>query len=333
MSGRTKITESVISICLLLSLVLIAAAIFTAQSRYDPEKFTVPTFWKNDITNSTTSDDSPALADHIPLTFQPDGQPQIYQPDTLFEKINGKADLYLDCEFQQLYYQRFADKSEPQSWFEVYVYDMATNTNAFAAFSQQRRPKTIRLPFTAFAYKTIDAVFFTREKYYVEIRPSELSESLLEAMLTTAENFSKDSKINDDLQKMLALFPRQNLLENSFKFYRRDVFGFDGLSDTFTAQYSFDDLRATAFLSLRATQADAGKTSRAYYEFLIANGAEKKSALTPAFQGRIVDFYDSTELIFTRGRFLAGVHAAPNQQSAENLAAMLDAALAESLEK
>ena len=79
-----------------------------------------------------------------------------------------------------------------------------------------------------------------------------------------------------------------------------------------------------AFLTKCASVEDATALGQDYYEFLIANGAVKKSAVDIALAGRVVDFYGSIEIVFVNGVYMAGVHQADSQESAEKLAIMLN---------
>jgi hypothetical protein len=81
----------------------------------------------------------PALIDTTGSGYHPFSPPERFGPDTLYEKINGRADLYLSSGFVSLNTQRFAMDSTAGAWVEVFVYDMATPENAFSVFSMQRR--------------------------------------------------------------------------------------------------------------------------------------------------------------------------------------------------
>ncbi len=81
----------------------------------------------------------PALIDTAGSAIAPFSLPERFGPDTLYEKINGRADLYLSSGFASLKTQRFSMDKTAGAWVEVFVYDMATPENAFSVFSMQRR--------------------------------------------------------------------------------------------------------------------------------------------------------------------------------------------------
>jgi hypothetical protein len=129
----------------------------------------------------------------------------------------------------------------------------------------------------------------------------------------------------------LNLFPSENLIAESDKFYLKDAFGFEGLTNTFTAQYKFGNNNITAFFGKCRDKKTAQQTAENYCNFLVNNGGIIKQAANKIPECRIVDLSGSTEIIFTTGTFVAGVHEAENQQTAEKLAETLFDKLNESV--
>jgi hypothetical protein len=95
------------------------------------------------------------------------------------------------------------------------------------------------------------------------------------------------------------------------------------LTDTFTAQYKFGDETITAFLSRRPNPKEAQTVAESYYNFLIDNGGVAKPTAEKALETKVIDFYDTTEIVFAIGPFVAGIHEAESQQAAKKLAVML----------
>jgi hypothetical protein len=121
----------------------------------------------------------------------------------------------------------------------------------------------------------------------------------------------------------LALFPQEDLVLGSIKLYLANAFGFERLTNTFTAKYRSGNETVTAFLSKRADSKDAEAIAESYRNFLIENGAVTKSTTNKTIEGKVMDFYGTTEIVFTAGPFVAGIHEAENQQAAEKLAEIL----------
>ena len=344
-SGRAKGTEHLISLCLLTLLILIAIGLYIKQFHYDHQVFSadfIPATDSVPMAGSIPVNRLPAQA--CPVTeppwdrLMPDGfnaaaNAQLYRPDNLYEKINGKADIYLSCGFEELFCRRFARQDNPELWMELFVYDMGSSAGAFSVFSQQRRPAATSLSIAPFAYKTDDAVFLSHSNYYVEMSGSALSGELLEAMAAVAGSFVQELPASDDISAILAIFPQRHLAPDSHKLYRTNAFGSEGLTDVFTARYSFDNEPVTAFLSRRADGLEASEAATGYHMFLLENGASEISPVNRAVHYRVYDFYSTIEILFTNGVFVAGIHAASIQPSAEKIALMLDEKLSQIAKK
>lgn len=322
---RAKRLESAISICLLAVLFLIAAGVFLKQSGFDMSRFGIYATASNlSSQKSQTIGSETTLRNLAPMGFETLSELETYTQENLYEKINGKAPLYIESGFIKLFTQRFVSRDDRNLWMELFLFDMGTTKNAFSVYSVQRRPDADALQTMQFAYRTTNALYFAIDKYYVELVGSAQSQELLEAMLAVADKIPSRLAVAKDTEiAELRLFPQENIVPDSFKLYSAGTFGFDGLTDTFTARYRLGEKTITAFLSRRQNAQDAQLVAESYYKFLIQNGGIDKPPLNKNIEAKIVEFYDTTEIVFTIGPFLAGIHEAQNQQTAEKLAEIL----------
>jgi len=317
---RAKKLESVVSIFLLSILVLIAIAVLVKQSGYDMGRF--------GLTTETTSlkTEQVHLSSLAPAGFETLSE-EVYIADNLYEKINGKAPLYIESGFEKLFTSRFINKEDENLWMELFVFDMAALKNAFSIYSVQRRADVEILPDMQFGYRTSDAPYFVHGKYYVEFIGSSESDKLFSAMMETARKIQTNLPPDADAKiPELNFFPQENLVAGSPKLYLESAFGFEGFTNIFTAQYKSGDETITAFFSRKATAAKATTAFESYHKFLIENGAEVKAATNETlntFGAKVFDFYGTTEIVYAAGPFVAGIHEAENQQSAEKLATIL----------
>lgn len=317
-TGRARSLESVISICLLVVLFLIGAVIFVKQSDYDMSRFGIGE------TGLPRSETSSMFGNIAPGGFETLSKSEFYTSENLYEKIDGKAPLYLESGFEKLSTQRFVNINDQSQWMELYLYDMGNIKNAFGVYSVQKRADSEVFAPVKFAYKTANAVYFVHGKYYIELVGSAESNELFEAIEEAAQKLQANLAVgNESVIAELEFFPRENLVADSIKLYTANAFGFEGLTDTFTAQYKIGGESVTVFLIKRANPKDAEAVAESYSSFLIENGAVAKSTAKKIFEGKVMDFYGTTEIVFTTGAFTAGVHEAEKQQTAENLAEIL----------
>ncbi len=323
---RARRPESAISFCLLAVLFFIGLGVFIKQSDFDLARFgiNVATAELPLEDPGKSKDDQTALSSLVPTGFEALSKTGVYNPENLYEKINGKAPLYTESGFGKLSTQRFVSTADESLWAELYVYDMGTVKNAFSVYSVQRRAEAAPFGPMRFAYRTANALYFVHGKYYVELVGSAESAELFRAMAEVTRKIRANLTIDHDAGiAELALFPEEDFVAGSVKLYLVNAFGSEGLTDTFTARYKLDDETVAAFLSRRSDPQDAQAVAKGYYEFLINNGGAAKQTARKALEGKIVDFYDTTEIVFATGPFVAGIHEAENQQAAEQLAERL----------
>jgi len=330
---RAKRLESAIGICILAILLLVGVGVFIKQFDADISRFGIDTAGTSPQKPEIHKEGELDLGLLAPLGFETLSDTETYTIEDLYEKINGRAPFYIDCGFEKLFSRRFISKEKENLWMELFVYDMGNPRNAFSVYSVQRRADAEVLPDMQFAYKTSNALFFAHGKYCIELIGSSESEELSKAMAEISKKLQADLAIDMDTEMAEpALFPQENLVEGSIKFYLANTFGFDKLTNTFSVKYKFDDETITAFISKRTDPQDAKITAKSYYDFLIENGGTTKQTANKILEGKVIDFYDTTEIVLATGPFVTGIHEAESQQLAENLAVKLINRLSEAAE-
>lgn len=312
---------------------VIALGLYVKQSHYDPALF-VPRVSESQAPGEIASTPAPPsdLGPFVPQDMRVFGPLESFGPETLSDKINGKAELYLSAGFFSLRCQRFSSNMDPRWWMEVFVYDMGTRRQAYAVYSMQRRGEAAPSDITPFSYDTGNALFFVHGRYYVEIIASVHSEAMTKAMLSFGKAFVLKTSVEVEPIKELALFPKDDLEEGSITLFIADAFGFSGLNNCFTARYQLAGRELTAFISKKEAPGEAARVVAAYEAFLMANGGTAIPLEARLMPGAFVDILDTFELIFHHGQYVAGIHEAETQEAAEGLAWRLKRQLAEAIQ-
>lgn len=262
--------------------------------------------------------------------FKPLAPVQTFGPQNLSDKINGKAELYLAAGFQEMSCRSFQVAEAGNAYVEVFIYDMGTPQNAFAVFSGQRRPGSPDSPLTANAYTTANALFFTRGRYYVEIVGDQASSALQNSLQTYAAALLDKLPAEGEAKDRTKLFPQEGLVKDTVRLSATDTFGMANFNNVLTADYTFKDGYATAFLAERDTPEQAQKEARSYQEFLLAHGYQKMGAPGAPAGLAVLELDNSSfEIVLVQGRTLAGVHDASSAEVALELANKLVTALKE----
>jgi hypothetical protein len=323
--GARSPRQTAIGLIVLAVLAAIAVAGYAIQFRFNPA---VLNFLQGAAVASRTSAPAESFL-HLPEGLSSLSPPERFDRETLSDKINGKAELYLSAGFIRLDCQRLALAGQPELWIEAFIYDMGSPENAFAVFSTQRRADGIRLELAEFAYRAENAVFFVHGQFYLELIASGTDDRLDVSMEALGRAFISSRPAAQAAISERDLFPPRGLAAAGISLIPSDAFGFAGLDRVFAAAYTLDGTEMTAFLSRRADPQAAAALAGAYVDFLKTYGGEVKASDDPVPGAAIVAVLDMYEIVFAQGPFLAGVHEAPDRDQALMLAKELAAKLKE----
>lgn len=318
--------ETAVGIAVLAALAAVAATIIARQVNY------TSTFLASlDSPASQSSAEAGPQMDllvYAPDDFGPMSAAETFGPDDLYEKIDGRADLYLTAGFVALHCRRLSQRPSGRPWMEVYVYDMGDADNAFVVYSKQKRPGAEEL--AELAYQTANSLHFVHGRYYVEIVAEGGDEAILRAMREYRQKFVAQAGggAGPDTRDM-ALFPREGLRAGSISRASAEDIRFEGFGGVFLATYSVDGVTVIAFLA-RGRDPEAARQAAASYCAglrMFAKGIEPTPAEIPG--GSVAAILDTTKIVFPCGPFVAGVHESPNRDAAIQVARRLYDALAE----
>ena len=324
MTSKTASKQTLLSLIILGTLVVIAGSVFIAQFSYYPAVQQLA----SNIPVGRQGDPDISVATEASLISLPSGQSPLtpmeaFDAATLSDKINGKAELYLTAGFERLHSQRLKAATGGDVWMEIFVYDMQTPQNAFSVFSAQRRSDALQLDLGQYGYQTANALFFVHGPFYVEIVASDTSEAIIQPMRTLAETFIKAHPVKTQTIDEKALFPKDGLIEDSIALVSADAFGYDRFDQVFTALYQMGNTELMAYFSRRKSPGAAQELAGGYADFLMAFGGSAAESDLAIPSAKVIYILDTYEVVFSHGPYLVGVREAAAQQPAQDLALQL----------
>jgi hypothetical protein len=310
--------ESGLSMALVSILVIVAAGVFMRQSQFNPSVMALrPESHPLDRLPSPQD----ALIDVTDSDLAPFSPRERFSPETLYEKINGRADLYLASGFVALDTQRFSVDAATGSWVEVFVYDMATAENAFSVFSMQRRQDARPADRMPNAYLTENALFMTHANFYLEFIGTDSTPALQQAMEMLANRFVLAQGGAEKANLPGAdLFPPDGMRPATLQLITANAFGYEQLDQVYTCEYDHAGNPLTAYVSLRPDDGAAAALAADLRQAMVSYGASVVTSAQPLADGVALQLFDTYEIIFSRGRYLAGVHEADDLEAAVGLA-------------
>lgn len=324
--GSSRI-ETLISFSVIGLLFIVAGLVWRQQSVFDERLFmpaTTAGAAQDSSTSAPASAAPSALASLLPDGFAVMGAAEEFDRDTLSDKIDGKAELYLPAGFQKLICQRMASKANPQDWLEVFVYDMEKPNNSFSVYSAQRRPDSRDSNVAPTAYSAGNAFFLSHGKFYVETVASESSPAIQTAMTEIAQKFVKTHAGESAELSALGLLPTEGRIPGSVQLVLENAFGSNKLNNLTLVDYLLDGTTVTAFISLRKDAQEAEQLAAGYASLMKEMGADVLETTSSAIpRVRMLDVLGDTEIIFSESNALAGVHAAKTRELGKQAALMI----------
>ncbi|MBL6975639.1 MAG: hypothetical protein ISR64_07915 [Deltaproteobacteria bacterium] len=313
---------------LLLVLAIIAAWVTSRQFDYDPSVFKPAARGPGPQDQGTPPPGEGlfALGSGKVRAFGPG---ESFDAETLADKINGRADLYLTAGFKGLRFQRFSLENSRDDWMEVFDYHMSSPRQAFSVYARQRRRDVEPAGFKALSYRSGPAVFFVNGDHYVEVLSAVTSKEMIAAIDDVARRYVDTRPAEGLTLWELEALPRDLRVPGSESLQVSDAFGFGRLDQVFTARYDLEAEGVLAWVSFRENPEQAGELAGAWVAFLVENGGRRVPEPLGVPGARAVEILDTWDLVFHHGPVLAGVHEAASLQTARKLGRMLQESIIE----
>ena len=305
--------------CALAVLAFVLAGVCIQQAKFDPAVMVAAV--------AAPAAPAPAgLLEKWPDGLAPMSGAEAFTPGTLSDKIDGKADLYLSAGFVSMRSQRASLAGAAGCWMEMFVYDMGRPANAFSVWSSQRRPKAADAGVGDYSYEADNELCLVHGRYYVELVCSDPSDPSKRAAEALARAFIGSAPVAEHANVVAdqALFPPEGLIAGSIALVPSDVFGFDQLKSVFVARYRDGGSELTLFAARRGAPSEAAKEAAGLRGFFVTDCGGTETQAPPSPQGAaIIDLGGSFEAVFSSGPYIAGVHQAPDRESAQRWLAVI----------
>ncbi|MCJ7785613.1 MAG: hypothetical protein MUP41_16905, partial [Desulfobacterales bacterium] len=192
------------------------------------------------------------------------GEIQTFIPKTLFEYINGAADLYLAYDFQELKVAEYLNEKKASVTIEVYRH--RTSIHAFGVYSQERLSDASFLNIGAQGYIEANVLNFVAGPYYVKINSFNTGPDDREILIYSANKVSENLGEKGTLPSILSSFPEEGKKKNSEKFINKNFLGYSFLHSAFNADYSLSGKEFKLFVIEPADKTECKNMIQKYAE-------------------------------------------------------------------
>ena len=244
--------------------------------------------------------------------FAPDGwnlfdKVNLFTADNLYERINGRAELYLSYDVTELTIATFEKIADIGEFIELSIFDMGNPTNAFGIFSVERFQGETPLDLGRISYSSGSNVYIWKGKYYITIVASDTTEELRLISLDMARKVTASLASSSEPVWGLSVLPQDGLIPDSIQYFKVDAMGLDFMQNTYTAKYQKRDAEITVFLSQQDNSDTAWNTMLSFIEQSDKYGQGSTREIKNDIEFFLCDMNGTYDVIFKRGRLVGGV--------------------------
>jgi len=205
-------------------------------------------------------------------------EPSTYFPETLFEFINGAAEIYLAYDFKKLTVTQYGQEGSEAS-MAVEIYEMSNETNAFGIYGAERFPDSDFIPIGIQGYVEEGMLNYLIGKFYVKLLCFEGADRSGEYLELFAKAIAEKTQGQTTFPPLINHFPKEGLIANSEKFILKNVLGYSFLHDGYLSNYKVDDFEFDCFIIQGRNEEDAQIMMDKYLEAKKSQPIEKTASM------------------------------------------------------
>jgi len=194
-------------------------------------------------------------------------EPRFYNPENLFEYIDGAAEAYLSYGFRKVVTADFAVGPDSSS-VNVEIYCMESPVHAFGIYAAERSPSEKPVDTGAMGYPGSNALNFYKGPYYVKITCFDFSRDLSDSLMQMGSSIA--GKIGGEPQgpDLLRYFPEENKIRFSERYIPEGFLGQSWLKNGYRCDYESGQETYQVFLVPCESDSAAKSNLNRYCSFL-----------------------------------------------------------------
>ena len=151
----------------------------------------------------------------------------LYNKDTLFDRIDGEAELYFPYGFETLASARYASKQNPEIAVDADVYKMGSLLDAFGMYANYRRKNDAEIKIGAEGTLSLSQLFFYQGRYFVRLQVTGATSLDQDVFLSCAQAITKNLPTNTGRPKELEILMIPAVVEKSERYIAQSLLGYD----------------------------------------------------------------------------------------------------------
>ncbi len=275
----------------------------------------------NSINAGSNEEDKFVPPEIAGLAWKRRGQLERFTTENLYDKVDGRENLYKSYEFQLLVAADFVADADANRFIQVELYDMTSPKSALGVFSAERPAHPNSAKIGNDAYTESNGAFFWKGKYYVRVIGSDNEKSTEQAATTIAKTIAEKLPESKDALATADPLPKDNQVANSFTIIPDSAFGQAFFKNVYSARYKIDGVELTAFTMENSSPDKAQEIVKQYQDSMSSFGKFSEVAADPKTYH--LEAYNSHYVIFIKGNVVGGVMEGDKKDPAIKLAKIL----------
>jgi hypothetical protein len=239
-----------------------------------------------------------------------------FTPESLYEQINGRAELYLSYDVLGLSYAAFDHASDPGLSISLSVYDMGSPQMAFGIYSVERSPGEEKVDLGREAYRSNADLYVWHGRYYIRAISTDTGELSRQTNLEWVRQVVASLPDTGKTVWGPGLLPGADLIADSLRYFKIDAMGLDFMTDTLTAQYTSDDGPIGVFVSRNASPDAARVVMDRYGEYADRYGTDTEIVTIDDTAYLVCDMGGAFDVIAIKDSMVCGVTAVDDRERA-----------------
>ena len=196
----------------------------------------------------------------------------LFDKDTLFDHINGEAELYFPYGFDMLATATYINGNNSEEWIVADVYRMASPLDAFGIYSNYRKADAASMTVGAEGFVSPSQLMFYQDRYFVRLQVTGATGLGQDVFLACAWAVSEKLPANARPAGVLEALKMPGIVPKTERYIAKSLLGYAFFRRGVIADALLEGERAQVFLVPEDSVSAAKETFDRYRSYLKAEG-------------------------------------------------------------
>jgi hypothetical protein len=205
-----------------------------------------------------------------------DGKVALFDKNSLFDRINGEAELFFPYGFEVLAYARYESRQNPKIAIDIDVYQVGSSLDAFGLFSTFRRKDDAEASIGTDGTISPAQLAFYQDKYFVRLQVTGATSVDQEVLRSCAGSLSRKLPKAVARPRELDALAVPAVVGKSERYMAESLLGYAFFTKGLVAEAELKGKTVQVFLVTEETADAALRTMAAYGAYLKSSGKKPR---------------------------------------------------------